>query len=160
MSSCSSNREFLVIPHSVSTVSSVSFDDLKLKTGEYTILKTISETATVKSEFRNNEIKVTGGDGDFTYTFRYDPKAGWSLAKFSGAASLGYFTKDYIATGTEVPNTEEFARRVAMAKIIAAVADYHADAIVEPVVVTKVENLGGSTVEYTSTVSAKLVVIK
>lgn len=160
LNSCGSQRKFLVIPHSVSTASSVSFDDLHLKSGEYSILKTITESATVRCEFNSSEIKVIGGDGDFTYTFKYDAKSGWSLAKFSGAAALGYFAEDYISTPSEIPNTEEFARRVAMAKIISAVSDYHADAVIEPVVVTKVNNLGGNSVEYTTTVSAKLVVIK
>lgn len=159
LQSCNSKREFLVIPHSVSTASSVPFKDLNLKTGEYSILKTITESASVRCEFKNNEIKVIGGDGDFTYTFRFN-NGSWSLAKFSGAAELGYFAEDFIASPSEIPNTEEFARRVAMSKIIGAMKDFHADAVVEPVVVTKVNNLGNNTVEYLTTISAKLVVIK
>ncbi|MCH5346457.1 MAG: hypothetical protein J1E63_05070 [Muribaculaceae bacterium] len=160
LQSCGSGREYLVIPHSVSTVSSVGFADLKLKADEYQILKTISETATVKCQFKKNEIKVTGGDGDFTYTFHFDSKSGWALSKFSGAASLGYFAPDLTEEVYSVPNVEEFSRRVAIARIISAVTDYHADAVIEPVTVTRVNNLGNNTIEYTTTVSAKLIVIK
>lgn len=161
MQSCGGSRKYLVIPHSVSTVSSVNFDELHLKAGEYEILKTISESASVRCYYTGNEIRVADGDGNFTYTFGYDDKKGWNLKKFSGAAEMGYFTADYNATSpSEVPNIEEFSRRAAMAKIISAVADYHADAVVEPLVVTHVNNIGNNAIEYSTTVSAKLVVIK
>ena len=159
LQSCGS-RKYLVVPHSVSTASAVSIDDLRLKPGDYEVLKTVTETASVLCEYRNSEIKVMSGDGDFSYTFKLDPKSGWFLKSFSGAAALGYFTSDYEARPSFVPNPEEFARRVAMARIIAMARDYSADAVVEPICVTRTSNAGKHSVEYLCTVSAKLIQIK
>lgn len=160
LQSCGSSRKYLVVPHSVSTASAASIYDLGLKPGDYEVLKTISETASVICEYRNDEIKIMSGEGEFSYTFKLDPKSGWSLKNFSGAASLGYFTSDYDAKPTEVPNPEEFARRVAMSRIINMARDYSADAVVEPVCVSRTSNAGKQKVEYSSTVSAKLIQIK
>ena len=160
INSCGSKREYLVIPHSVSTASAVTVENLNLQAGQYDVLRSITETASVICEYKGDQIKVTSGEGDFTYTFKFDSKSGWSLKKFSGAASLGYFTSDLNAHPSEVPNPEEFSRRVAMSRIIRAAKDYQADGVVEPVVISNVSNLGQNKIEYTSTVSAKLIVIK
>ena len=160
LQSCGSNRSYLVIPHSVSTASAVTIDELNLKPGDYSILQSITETASVTCEYRNDEIRVNSGDGDFTYTFKLNPKSGWFLKSFSGAAALGYFSNDYTAEPAEMPNVEEFARRVAMAQIINAARDYGADAVIEPICVTKTSNAGNNKIEYTCTVTAKLIEIK
>lgn len=158
--SCGTKRSYLVIPHSVSTASAVTVEDLRLEPGQYEVLNAITESASVICEYKGSEIHIVGGDGDFSYTFKYDYGKGWSLAKFSGAAALGYFSNDFIANPSETPNPEEFARRVAMARIINAAKDYQADGVIEPVVVTSVDNLGKNKVEYRSSVTAKLIVIK
>lgn len=160
LQSCGGSRTYLVVPHSVSTISAVPMADLNLKPGDYEVLKTVSETASVVCEYRNDEIKVVSGDGDFTYTFKNDQKKGWSLKSFSGAASFGYFSSDFEGKPTEVPNIEEFSRRVAMSRIITLARDYGADAVFEPVCVTRTSNAGNRKVEYSCTVSAKIIVIK
>lgn len=134
--------------------------DLNLKPNEFEVLRTISETASVICEYKNDEIKVVSGNGDFSYTFKNDLKKGWSLKSFSGAADFGYFSSDFEGKPSQVPNIEEFSRRVAMANIITAARDYGADAVLEPVCVTRASSAGNRKVEYTCTVSAKLIVIK
>lgn len=160
LQSCGGSRKYLVVPHSVSTISAVPMADLNLKTGDYDVLKTVSETASVVCEYRKDEIKVVSGDGDFSYTFKNDIKNGWSLKSFSGAAEFGYFSSDFEGKPSEVPNIEEFSRRVAMARIVTLARDYGADAVLEPVCVTRASNAGNRKVEYSCTVSAKLIVIK
>lgn len=159
LQSCGSSRKYLVVPHSVSTASTVAAKDLKLQEGQYEVLRTITETASVICEYKGSSIILTSGEGDFRYTFTLT-KDGWILSKFVGAASLGYFSSDFQAQETEVPNAEEFARRVAMARIIRAAKDYEADAVVEPIVVSNVTNLNTNKIEITSIVSAKIIVIK
>lgn len=159
LQSCGGGTKYLVVPHSVSTASSVSVNDLGLEKGQYDVLNSITETASVICEYKGSEIKITSGDGDFQYVFVLG-KEGWTLKKCSGAASLGYFSSDYQSKETSVPNGEEFARRVAMARIIRAAKDYQADGVVEPVVISHVSNLGGNKIEISSTVTAKLIVIK
>ena len=159
LSSCTGSRSYLVIPHAVSTASAVSVDNLNLSKGDYDVLNTITETASVICEYKNNRIKVTSGENDFEYIFTQG-KDGWTLSAFSGAASLGYFTSDLQYHVAEVPDGEEFSRRVAMARIIRATKDYNADGVVEPVVISRVNNIGKNKVEFISTVSAKLISIK
>ncbi len=157
--SCGVGRNYLVIPHSVSSASAVTVDDLNLSKGSYDILKSITETASILCEYSGNKIVISGNDDNFSYTFTLS-KNGWILSSFKGAASLGYFTTDLINDRNEIPDAEEFARRVAMARIIRATKDYKADGVVEPVVISTANNVGKNKIEYTSTVSAKLISIK
>ena len=159
LQSCGSQKN-LLIPHSVSTAAVTTIKDLNLTKGQYDVLKTVTESASVICEYKGNAIKITSGDGDFSYNFSFDVKTGWRLTSFSGAASLGYFTEDYKEGETAAPIPEEFARRVAMARIISAAADYNADGIIEPITVTSATNAGNRKVEYRSTVRAKLISIK
>lgn len=159
LQSCRSEQNLLV-PHSVSTVGVTTVKDLDLKSGQYQILKTISESASVICEYKSNSIKITSGDGDFSYKFLFDTRSGWKLESFTGAASLGYFTNDFNYAKSSMPSPEEFSRRVAMARIIDAVADLNADGIIEPITVTSASNIGNKKVEYRTTVRAKLISIK
>lgn len=159
LSSCGGTKN-LLIPHSVSTAPVTSIHDLGLKEGQYDILRTVTESASVRCEYKGNTINIVSGDGDFYYKFEFDKNKGWRLNSFEGAADLGYFATDIEEVASEAPRPEEFSRRVAMAKIIKAVTDYGADGIIEPITVTNATNAGSRAVEYTSTVRAKLVVLK
>ena len=159
LTSCGGSKN-LLIPHAVSTAPVSTIHDLGLKPGQFDILKTVTETASVRCQYKGNTIKITSGDGEFSYKFQFDKNKGWELASFQGSAELGYFSTDLTEVETEAPRPEEFSRRVAMSRIIKAVTDYSADGIVEPVVTTVSRNAGDRTVEYTSTVRAKLVVVK
>ncbi len=157
LSSCKGSKS-LIVPHSISTASAVKVSDLELKEGQYHILETITESASVTCEFKSKSIKINGDD--FSYKFEFNPKTGWNLDSFSGAASLGYFSNDVTIERNAIPNPEEFARRVAMARIINAVSDYGADGIIEPITTTTASNAGKNKIEFTATVRAKLISLK
>ena len=159
LQSCGGTKN-LVVPHGVNTSGVVTAKDLRLQENQYDVLRTISESASVVCEFKNTEVRISSGDGDFLYKFKFDSKVGWILDSFQGVAVMGYFTNDYTPGDDMVPNPEEFARRVAMGKIISAVSDYNADGIIEPVTITSVSNLGKNKIEYRTTVRAKLIAIK
>lgn len=159
LTSCFSSRSYLVIPHSVSSASAVTVDNLNLKRGEYDVLNSITETASVLCEYKGSEIRISGDSNAFEYVFDLT-KNGWILKSFYGAASLGYFSTDLISVNQEIPDAEEFARRVAMARIIQAAKDYKADGIVEPIVISSANNAGKNKIEYVSTITAKLITIK
>ena len=159
VTSCSSGRNYLVIPHSVSSASAVTIDNLNLSKGDYEVLNSITETASVLCEYSGKQIKISGDSGAFAYIFTLKD-GGWILTYFTGAASLGYFTSDLKENESTIPNAEEFARRVAMARIINAAKDYQADGVVEPVIISSANNVGKNTIEYVSTVTAKLISIK
>lgn len=157
LASCSGTRN-LVVPHAVSTADAIPATALNLKKGDYDILNTISESASVTAKYSGKSLKVTSGDGDFSYFFAYNAKSGWSLKSFSGSANFGYLLNENSCMD-EMPQAEEFARRVAIAKLIEQVKDYGADGVLEPIVTTRVSNAGHNTIEYQATATAKIVKI-
>lgn len=148
----------LVIPHAVSTATSISMGELNLKKGDYDILNTVTETASVSAKYSGSSLTIKSLDGDFAYWFIFKPKTGWYLNKFSGTASFGYLMNDP-ATKENLPDAEEFARRVAIAKLIDVIKDYNADGALDPIVTTRVTNSDQNTVEYHATASAKIIKI-
>lgn len=153
-------KNYLLIPHSVSEIHPVLVKDLDLNRNDYIILKNITESSSVVCKYEGKNLTITDSDGAFKYKFKFQDNTGWNLSSFSGIASFGYFTDDFEPKELKSVNGEEFARHQAMAKVIAAARDYDADGVIEPVITTSAVNLGHNEVEYTSTVSAKLIAIK
>lgn len=157
ISSCNSTKN-LIVPHSVSTAEAVPAQALNLKKGDYDIMASISTNASVTVKYSGNSMVITSGDGDFSYHFSFDKKSGWTLNKFKGTANFGYLLPE--GTGfTDMPEAEEFARRVAIARLIEEVKDYGADGVLEPIVTTRASNSGNRTVEYQANVTAKIIKI-
>ena len=80
------------------------------------------------------------------------------MKRFRGTATFGYLQSD-ASSPEEMPEAEEFARRVAIARLIETVKDYGADAVLEPIITTRASNAGHNTVEYQATATAKIVKI-
>ena len=157
LSSCKGVRN-LVVPHAVSSADAIPMAALNLTKGNYDIMASVTETASVTAKYSGSSLTIQSGDGDFAYFFVFDPKSGWSLRKFSGTATFGYLTSD-AKSPEEMPEAEEFARRVAIARLIETVKDYGADGVLEPIVTTRASNAGKNTVEYQASVTAKVVKI-
>lgn len=159
LSSCGSEKN-LVIPRAVSSADAIGLKDLNLTRGDYDIVSTISESASVNCTFKNNEIRIASLDGDFLYKFKFDNNRGWRLESFQGVATMGYFINDLTEGMNGTPNPEEFSRRVAAARLISAVKDYDADGVIEPITTTMVSQSDKNTVVFTTKISAKLIKIK
>lgn len=157
LTSCSGVRN-LVVPHAVSSADAIPATALNLVKSDYDILSSITETASVIAKYTGQSLTIKSGDGDFAYYFSFDKKNGWSLRKFSGTATFGYLQSE-VASPEAMPEAEEFARRVAIARLIETVKDYGADGVLEPIVTTRVSNSGHNTVEYQASVTAKIVKI-
>ena len=157
LSSCGGAKS-LVVPHAVSTVESIPFGQLNLKRDQFNIINTIQETASVQVKYSGSQITINDTDGTFRYQFSFNQNC-WRLDKFSGVATLGYFENEYNKRDNEVPDGGEFARRVAISRIITAARDYNADGVIEPITTTTTDGTG-STITYTTTVKAKLIKIK
>lgn len=155
--SCTSVRN-LVVPHAVSSAEVIPATALNLTKGSYDILASVTETASVTAKYSGTALTILSGDGDFAYYFKYDKKIGWSLNKFSGTATFGYLQTES-SNPESMPEAEEFARRVAIARLIETVKDYGADSVLEPIVTTRATNSGKNTVEYQASVTAKIVKI-
>lgn len=159
MTSCGGHKN-LIVPHSVSNASAIGIQGLNLQKGGYEILAPVSESASVTVEYRGNKMVIKSGEGDFSYTFCFDKKAGWYLDTFQGIAPFGYLMSDITEGDVELPKGEEFARRVAVAKLIDAIKDYSGDGALEPIITTRASNVGNKKVEYSATATAKIVKIK
>lgn len=157
LNSCGGQKN-LVIPRAVSTAEAIPAAALNLQKGEYDILNSVTETASITATYSNNSLKIVSGDGDFSYTFKFDFKSGWRLDKFSGTATFGYLIQDTKGYAN-IPDAEEFARRVAISRLIDVIKDYSADGALEPIVTTRASNVKKNVVEYQATVTAKIVKI-
>lgn len=157
LSSCGGQRN-LVVPHAVSSADAIPANALNLVKGDYDIMASVTETASVTAKYSGKSLTIKSGDGDFAYFFSYDKKTGWSLKKFSGTATFGYLQSE-ASSPEAMPEAEEFARRVAIARLIETVKDYGADGVLEPIVTTRATNAGHNTVEYQASVTAKIVKI-
>lgn len=157
MTSCGGQKS-LIIPRAVSSADAISVGALNLQKGDYDILNTVTETASVTATYSGKTLKLTSGDGDFSYKFKFNNSTGWNLVSFHGTATFGYLLQD-ASYEIELPNAEEFARRVAIARLIEVVKDYGADGVLEPIVTTRASNASKNVVEYQATVTAKIVKI-
>lgn len=157
LTSCSGVKN-LVVPHAVSSAEAIPAASLNLAKSDYDIMSSITETASVIATYSGTSLTIKSGDGDFAYYFSFDKKNGWSLRKFSGTATFGYLQSEVVSK-EDMPEAEEFARRVAIARLIETVKDYGADGVLEPIITTRVSNSGHNTVEYQASVSAKIVKI-
>lgn len=155
MTSCGSHKG-LVVPRAVSSADAISVGALNLQKGDYDILSSVTETASVTATYSGTTLKLTSGDGDFSYKFRFNKSSGWILASFRGTATFGYLLKD-ASYEVELPDAEEFARRVAIARLIETIKDYGADGALEPIVTTRASNVRGNVVEYQATATAKII---
>lgn len=157
LGSCKGQRS-LVIPRAVNIADAIPATALNLHKGDYDILKSVTETASITAKYTNNTLKIISSDGDFSYTFKSNPGGGWNLDKFSGVATFGYLLQES-RESVSLPDAEEFARRVAIARLIDVIKDYGADGALEPVITTRVSNVSNKVVEYQATVTAKIVKI-
>lgn len=156
LASCGGTKN-LIIPHAVNSADAIPVAGLNLQKGDYDILASVTETASVTAKYSGKSLVITSGDGEFAYYFKFHPNKGWTLNKFSGVATLGYFLSD--AESPSVPEAEEFARRVAIARLIETVKDYGADGVLEPIITTRASNAGNRVIEYQASATAKIVKI-
>lgn len=158
--SCKSKQQVLTIPHSISTADATTIASLRLPSDNYDILNTVTETASVSCKYDGSKITITSNDGEFRYEFQQNQDGNWNLKSFAGVASFGYLSSDYNNPQNVMPDAEIFARRVAIAKVIAAVSDFGADGIIEPIVVTQASQEDRNTVVYSAKVSAKIIKLR
>jgi len=149
-------QKLTVIPKAVNTVAPVSFNDLNLKSGDYTLVNTATAEATVVAKFKKNEVTVSSEDFSITYNI---VNGGWYFKECDGVARLGYLT-NVISDANALLFPEDIARRLAIYRLINEVKMEGADGIIEPVVSTNVQKTGSKTVTYTSTAEGKLIKLK
>lgn len=157
LGSCKGSQN-VIVPRAISTANAIPAAGLNLQKGQYEILAAVTETASVTVNYGGNSLKINSGDGEFSYTFNQDKNGTWFLTKFSGTANFGYLSSE-VHPNAGMPMAEDFARRVAISRLIDQIKDYGGDGALEPIVTTRASNAGHNKVEYQATATAKIVKI-
>ena len=163
-----SSCKMSIVPKAISTVNSVSLDEMNLDRKDYNVLKTISAEASVTyKQNGSNKITVQESGGEFKFIYKwhggFGGKGFWSLDSFSGVARLGFLDNDYIKYDTYVTNEikpEFMARSIAAYRLINACKIAGGDGVIEPICSMSIEQTGGRTILYKATVSAKIIKLK
>ena len=152
--SCSPTKS--IIPRAVNTVNSATLKELNLDREDYEMLNTITAEAIISYKERwNGGYEIEGKDDNFSLTCTQS-KLG-PIYTYSGILKLGYLTNDYGHLNYYEP--EQIARGLAIYRAINIVKEYGADAVIEPVISTNIEQIGKE-ILFKSIVTAKLIKLK
>lgn len=154
LASCATKKK--IIPRAINTVNSATLKELNLDREDYEILNTITAEATIAYRQRGEGYEITSRDDDFSITLQQG-KTG-PVYTYTGILKLGYLTNDYVDLSASL-QPEQIARGLAIYRAINIVKEYGADAVIEPVISTNVEQIGKEII-FKSTVTAKLIKLK
>ncbi len=151
-----------IMPTAVSTVHSVSFDELNLTNKDYDILNRIEAQAVLDFEYDNDEITISDPEGSFKIEYKRNKVNGWEYEDYEGVFRAGFLANDYGTVDTDKPNPESFVRRLAIYRLINLVREQGGDGIIEPVISTSIEENTGkkNAIRFLTTVSGKVVRLK
>ncbi len=157
---CSSCKSWSIIPQATNSAGAVAFGELNLNRSEYLVYKTISETASVSLKERGGKWEIKEVNGEFSYEFSFDSKAGQIVFDdIEGVVKLGY-TYNSGSAMFDMTNAGEIARRLAIFRLNNSAKEAGADYVIEPIVSVDINQTGRREITYTATASAKLVKIK
>ena len=161
MVSCGVSRPFM--PLAVSTVKSVSFEELNLTSKDYEILNRVEAQASIVVKFDEDTYTISDPDGNFKLEWEKDKTGTFHLEDYDGVLRAGYLANDYGNTGDLRSNPEEIVRRLAIYRLINLVREQGGDGIIEPVISTNVEDSSdrkNNTITLQATVSGKIIRLK
>lgn len=150
----------LIPTTAISNMPVVTISDMKLDRDDYTLLNSISATATVSSDNRKSKRTIIEENGEFRLMYdivKVDGKRYLEYADCEGIVRLGYIgsTNIYNSESNYIP-AEEIVRRLALYRLINLAKEYGADALFEPTITTTATSQGKSLL-YKTEASAKLI---
>lgn len=156
LSSCF-GKKALVLPMAVNTVNTVGLSELNLERKDYEVLDRITAEATITYKEIFGGVKIIDDNGECEVTYK-KTKTGLTMTKFKGFFKVGYLHNDH--ANASISNPEDFARKLAIYRLINISNEMGADGIVEPVVSTNVVQEDKNTVIFKTTVSGKAIRLK
>lgn len=159
--SCGSTRSFM--PTAVSTVKSVSFDELNLVSTDYEILNRIEAQASIVVKIDDESYVISDPDGTFKLEWQKDKAGQWNLEDYEGVLRAGYLANDYGNVEDMLRSPESIVRRIAIYRLINLVKEQGGDGIIEPIISTNVEDHSdrrNNSITFQSTVSGKVIRLK
>lgn len=158
ISSCGS-KQLTVIPTAINTVSTVSYNDLRLQRSDYDLLKTASADATLNVKYRKNKIQIRSEDDDLRIILKKEGGA-WIVDKHSGVARYGYLSNDYANSNISYTSPEFIVRHIAAYRLINIAQQNGADGIIEPIISTTVVNNGENDITFKTHAEGKMIRLK
>lgn len=151
LTSCSTTEK--VLSRAVNTINTAPLDALNLERKDYEILNTVTADATIIYKQKFKHYMITNKEDEFCILYedgRY---------RFSGILRLGFLANDYVLKNLSDIHPEEMARRLAIYRAINLAQQYGADAMIEPIISTNIEQVDKNII-FKSTVTAKLIKLK
>lgn len=150
----------LIPTTAISNMPVVGIKDMRLDRDDFTILKSVSATATVNSDNRKSRRTITEENGEFKLVYdiiKFDGSRYLEYETCEGVVRLGYLGNSniYSSDSNYIP-AEEIVRRLALYRLISLAKEYGADALFEPTITTMASSKG-KTISYTTEASAKLI---
>lgn len=145
------------LPQATNSAGSVAFGELNLNRNEYLVYNTISETATVIYNARDNEVREA--NKEFQYEFEYDKVGNVVLNDVDGVIRLGSLS-NMASNAYDPTKVGDITRRVAIFRLNNSAKEAGADYIIEPIVSMDIKETGRNEFTFTATATAKLVKIK
>ena len=160
VSSCSIQKTH-VIPTAISSVSkTVYIEELNLTKNDYQIINTeTAEAVIIYEENRGGDFEIKEQNDEFSLEFEKDDKTQTFDIEYSGVVKCGYLSANDRGIDYANPHPADFARGLAIYRLINSVQEQGADGIIEPIITMKVGQ-DGRKIVFTTTISAKLIKIK
>ena len=152
----------LIPTTAISNMPVITIQDMNLDRSDYTILKSISATATVNSDNKRSKRTITEENNEFKLIYdivKHDGERYLEYEECEGIIRLGYIgsTNIYNSESNYIP-AEEIVRRLALYRLINLAKEYGADALFEPTITTTATSKE-KTLTYKTEASAKLIKI-
>ena len=147
----------LIPTTAISNMPVITIQDMNLERSDYTILKSISATASVNSDNKKSKRTITEENNDDIV--KHDGERYLEYEECEGIIRLGYIgsTNIYNSESNYIP-AEEIVRRLALYRLINLAKEYGADALFEPTITTTATS-DNNTLTYKTEASAKLIKI-
>ena len=152
----------LIPTTAISNMPVITIQDMNLERSDYTILKSVSATASVNSDNNRSKRTITEENNEFKLIYdivKHDGKRYLEYEECEGIIRLGYIgsTNIYNSESNYIP-AEEIVRRLALYRLINLAKEYGADALFEPTITTTATS-DKKTLTYKTEASAKLIKI-
>lgn len=154
-------QDYTEPPIATNTINAIGLRELNLRTGDYEVMKAVTENAVISVEFSKKGFTVQCEDEDFMLKYKFnkdkDGEGYAELVDWNGVIKQGYLSN---TAELRLPrNAAEVAKRLAIYRLINTAAQMGADGVVEPVVSMNMAK-NGKLIYYKTTVTGRLIKLK
>lgn len=142
-------------PIASNKINSVRLSELNLKSSDYTVLNTVTETSLISLEYRGkNKYSIMCEDENFRLEYAW-VKDKWQLCNWEGVVKVGFLSNEN--DDLFVPKSAAIvAKRLAIYKLINEAQMKGADGVIEPIISMNMAR-NGKRYYYKTTASGKLI---